>query len=411
MRTPEDDVTEAGEAEADAASRDGDLEERRRELRESEGMNDEGMGQAADIHPAEGPEYDRVADVTVGFVKKTAHILYNFIDIFVGICFVAMGFLTIVMFRRAGYSYVDLGFTEWLQIIAMLFGGSMLVFNPRRTFNTSIGIYAMIMGCISFCNTWTSLSTTLFGTDSDSFMGGLLGIVDDIYFVVMLFMLVLSINLMLSGLSYLRGRPRGTIGMMSKAFFLLSVNLFMLFFELRTGVYDTVGEAFIDDPSMFIQIAMFVIFLNMMDTDEARRYNTKTRLKTSTEALRHTKTLDEKSYVNLKDAVALVSPTFDGWDRPEDGGPAEFEYRFPIHSTGGISYVTVQRWKGHDKYYLTITDHERGTNIRATRMAVDGMAVSEDLTTFRIIGTDHFNIVMNVRHPLESYEVSWRRER
>ena len=44
-------------------------------------------------------------------------------------------------------------------------------------------------------------------------------------------------------------------------------------------------------------------------------------------------------------------------------------------------------------------------------MAVDGMAVSEDLTTFRIIGTDHFNIVMNVRHPLESYEVSWRRER
>ena len=411
MRTPEEDVTVAEDAVTEETV-DG-IEEKRRELRESEGMTDSGIEEEQPDDDERKPrkQYDGIADITSGFVKKTAHFLYNFIDIFVGVCFVIMAFLVIFAYRDYGVSYRDFAFVNWLQLVAMLFGGSMLIFNPRRTFNTSIGIYAIIMGCISFGNNWPALSEPLFnGMDPDSFLGAIVTLLDDVYFVVMLVMLGLSINLMVSGLSYLRGRPRGTVGMMSKAFFLLSVNLMMLLINFRLGVYKTFGEAFLDDPVSIIQIVMFVIFLNMMDTEEARRYNTKTRLKTSTEALRQSKTLDGKSFIHFKDAEVLCSSTFEGWDRPDDGGPAEFEYRFTIHSTGGSSFVTVQRWKGHDKYYLTITDHERGSNIRATRMAVDGMALSDDLMTFRIIGTDHFSIDMGVRHPLESYEIAWGRK-
>lgn len=387
--TAEDEVSEQQKA-ADAA-----LEDKRRATAEQEGMTEDGMFEEIE---EESVIRDSIADVTQGFVNKAANVLYSFIDVFVGICFVLMAAMTIVTNKTHGISYEDMGVTGWVSYLVMLFGGSILVFNPRRTFNTSIGLYAIVMGTVSFCKTWETLEVS----SGDL---GIFGFIYDAMFIAQMILLALSINLMVSGTSYLRGRPRGTLGMMTKAMLLLAINLFNIVAGVRLGIYNDLADALREDPVMTVQIFLFFIFLNVLDSDEARSYNTKNRLSDSTEALRHTKTLDGKSYILLKDAVALNSKTFEGWYRPRDGGPVELEYRFAIHTTGGASYVTVQRWRGKDAYYLTITDHERGTNIRATRMSVDTMYMTDDATFFRIVGHDHFYINMHVRHPLDEYHI------
>ncbi len=375
------------------------LDDKRSSNLEQEGMTEDGM---AIEHEEESILRDSVAELTHGFVNRAANILYGFIDVFVGICFVVMAFMTIMANRDHGVSYVDMGFTGWISLVAMLFGGSILVLNPRRTFNTSIGLYAMVMGITSFCKTWDSLEIV-----EDT---GLFSFIFDIIFIAQLIMLALSSNLIISGLSYIRGRPRGTLGMMTKALLMLTIDLLLILFNIRLGNYDGIVDAARNDPVTTVQIFLFFIFLNVMDTDEARSYNTKNRLSTSTEALRQTKTLGGKSYIYLRDAEALNSKTFEGWSRPRDGGPVEYEYRFAIHNQGGASYVTVQRWRGQDVYHITITDHERGTNIRATRMSVDTMYMTEDRLNFRIVGRDHFYINMHIRHPMDGYHITWRGE-
>lgn len=347
---------------------------------------------------------DGISNITVGLVKRIAVNLYKFIDIFVGVCFVVMAFFMIKMYHDYGITSDMFALTDWITLVAMLFGGTIMVFNPRRTFNMSIGFYAITMGIISFCSNWDSLGDG--AGESESFFGTL---ITDVEFIVVLVMLGFSLNLIISGTSYLRGRPRGTVGMMFKAAMMMAMNIFTLVVSIRMGEYKSLWDAIRMEPVAAIQIIMFFIFLNVMDTDEARSYNTKNRLSASTEALRHNKTLDEKSFVLLQDVHALIDPEFKAWESPDDGGPVDYEYRFAINSTGGSSYVTVQRWKGKEPYYFTITDHERGSNIRATRFSASDMRLSDDERTFYIIGSDHFSIRMHVRHPVESLEVSWGR--
>ncbi len=347
----------------------------------------------------------RITDAAGKTAKTISAKLQAYVDLLVGICFIAMGFLTIYSYKTYGYSYEDFSTMTWLSLIIVLFGGTLMVFNPRRTFNTSIGLYALTMGGISFCSAWEALISGAGPTD-DEFLGGL---VSNVEFVVYVVMAGFTINLMISGLSYLRGRPRGMIGMMFKAAFLMAMSVFTILLGLRTGEYSSLADAFKHQPDVFIQIFMFFIFLNVMDTDEARGYNIKNRLSNSTGALRHTTTIDDRSYVDYYDAVNLCSPDFSGWHLVDDGGPAEWEYRFAIESKAGGSFVTVQKWKGHSDLFFTVSDHEGGSVIRATRVSAKQMAMSEDGNYFYIRGTDHFTITMKVRRPLSDYEVQWRK--
>ena len=337
-------------------------------------------------------------DLSIDRVREFFARVYDYVDLFVGLFFVAMGIFVIIMYHNYGYTRDDFPFLDWVGLFAMFFGGTLMVVNPRRTFNTSIGFYAITMGVISFSNFWSSLS------EVENYPG-LLSIVSDIMFLSQRVMVVLSVNLMYSGISYLRGRPRGTVGMMLKAAFMGAVNMFVILIGIRSGEYDGIIGAVRSEPVTFIQILMFFIFLNMMDTAEARSYNTKNRLRLSTEALRHMRTVDAKSFVELADAEVLTDPGYGGWTRVQDGGPAEWEFNFAINSVGGASSVTVQRWRGDDKYYLTISDHRYGSNIRATRLAVNSIVLSEDKTQIRILGSDHFTIRIRVRKPMSYYTV------
>ena len=343
------------------------------------------------------PKYEN-QNLAIDGVRESFARIYDYVDVLVGLCFIAMGIFTIAMYKNFGITREDFTMMTWLALFTMFFGGTLMIINPRRTFNTSIGIYAITMGVISFSSYWDSLSEV-------ETASGLLSIFTDIMFLAELVMVGFSVNLMISGISYLRGRPRGTIGMMNKAAFMGGINVFSLLLMVRTGEYASVIEALKCEPVTTIQIVMFFVFLNMMDTDEARSYNTKNRLRNSTEALRHLKTVDDKAYVELVDAQRLADPSFAGWRRVTDGGPAEWEYVFAINSSGGASSVTVQRWRGSDKFYLTISDHRYGSIIRATRLSVDHIAMTEDQQELRIHGSDHFIIRIGVRLPLDQYTI------
>ena len=349
---------------------------------------------------------DVISDLTVGFVKKATIFLNSFIDILVGVCFIIMGLEMVLMTYQWGYSVRDYELLDWISLLDTFIGGTILILNPRRTFNSSIGIYAITMGLLSFCNNWANIGEGVFD-DEDGFMA-MFSFIGDIEFIVNLGMVILSLNLMVSGVSYLRGRPRGTIGMMNKAAFMLFISLFYILVEMAPGMgdYDNLIDLMIEEPSLILQAIMFFIFLIIMDSDEARNYNTKNRLGHSTDAIRYSNTMDKRSYIELDDARALIDPKMGAWTELRDGGPVDKEYHFPIQTADGASYVTVQRWRGSEKYYLTITDHERGTNIRATRMTAESFVLSEDYGHLDMKGADHFIIRIKVRMPLNELTIA-----
>ena len=349
---------------------------------------------------------DVISDLTVGFVKKASVFLNSFIDILVGVCFIIMGLEMVLMTYQWGYSVRDYELLDWISLLDTIIGGTILILNPRRTFNSSIGIYAITMGLLSFCNNWATIGEGVFD-DEDSLMA-LFSFIGDIEFIINLGMVILSLNLMVSGVSYLRGRPRGTIGMMNKAAFMLFISLFYILVEMAPGMgdYDNLIDLMVEEPSLVLQAIMFFIFLIIMDSDEARNYNTKNRLGHSTDAIRYSNTMDKRSYIELDDARALIDPKMGAWTELRDGGPVDREYHFPIQTADGASYVTVQRWRGSEKYYLTITDHERGTNIRATRMTAESFVLSEDYDHLDMKGADHFIIRIRVRMPLSELTVA-----
>ncbi len=352
---------------------------------------------------AEG--FDAVSNITVSFVKRASEIINSFIDILVGLSFLVMGVLMVWRTYEYGGSVTEYDLLDWVVILDMFLGGTILILNPRRTFNSSIGIYAITMGLMSFCSNWADIGSKMI--DEDDFLS-FFSFIDDIIFIVNLVMVILSINLMISGIYYLRGRARGTMGMMNRAAFMLFISLFYIFFDIGTGEYKSLWALATNEPEMIIQAFMFFTLLLIMDTDEARSYNTKNRLGYSTDAIRYSKTMDKRSFIELDDARALVDPEMSLWTAPDDGGPVEKEYRFPIQTQGGASHVTVQRWEGSDKYHLTISDHEKGTNIRATRLAAESFVLSDDLSHLDMRGADHFIIRIPVRMPLSELQIARR---
>ncbi|MBP5395038.1 MAG: hypothetical protein J6Y18_03935 [Candidatus Methanomethylophilaceae archaeon] len=352
---------------------------------------------------AEG--FDAISNITVGFVKRTSEIINSFIDVLVGVAFLVLGIMMIWKTYDLGGSFTEYGLLDWVTLFDMFIGGAILILNPRRTFSSSIGIYAITMGLMSFCNNWADIGSRMIEED-DIF--AFLSFIDDIIFIVNLVMVILSINLMVSGIYYIRGRARGTVGMMNRAAFMLFISLFYIFYDIGTGEYPNLIELAADEPEMLIQAFMFFILLLIMDTDEARSYNTKNRLGRSTDAIRYSNTMDKRSFIELEDARALVDPDMSLWISPNDGGPVEKEFRFPIQTQGGASHVTVQRWAGSDKYYLTISDHEQGTNIRATRLTAESFVLSEDYSHIDMRGSDHFIIRIPVRMPLSELQIARR---
>ena len=353
-----------------------------------------------------GEGFDAVSNVTVSFVKRASEIVNSFIDVLVGISFLVMGIMFIWRTYDYGSSITEYDLLDWVTLLDMLIGGTILILNPRRTFNSSIGIYAITMGLMSFCSNWADIGSRMID-DGDSFLS-FFSFIDDVIFIVNLVMVILSINLMISGIYYLRGRARGTMGMMNRAAFMLFISLFYIFYDIGTGEYKSLWALATNEPEMIIQAFMFFVLLLIMDSDEARSYNTKNRLSRSTDAIRYSNTMDKRSFIELEDARALADPTMSSWTEPNDGGPVEKEFRFPIQTQGGASHVTVQKWAGSDKFYLTISDHEKGTNIRATRLAAESFVLSEDLSHLDMRGADHFIIRIPVRMPLSELHIMRR---
>lgn len=362
-------------------------------------------GKEPQDHMGLGEGFDAISNITVSFVKRTSEFVNSFIDVLVGVSFLIMGILFIWRTYDIGGSLTEYDLLDWVTLLDVLIGGSILILNPRRTFNSSIGIYAITMGLMSFCSNWADIGSKMI--DEDDILS-FLSFIDDIIFLVNLTMVILSINLMISGIYYLRGRARGTIGMMNRAAFMLFISLFYIFVDLHTGDYKDLWALAVNEPETIIQAFMFLVLLLIMDTDEARSYNTKNRLGCSTDAIRYSNTMDKRSFIELEDARALVDPTMSSWTDPNDGGPVEKEFRFPIQTQGGASHVTVQKWAGSDRFYLTISDHEKGTNIRATRLAAESFVLSEDLNHLDMRGADHFIIRIPVRMPLSELQIAGR---
>lgn len=347
------------------------------------------------VREATGAAVHTVLDGTgevMGSVKAgaeaTGRFVYDCIDVLVGFCFILLGLSPFYVEYVAGTGY-GLEWRDWACSAVDIAGGLAMMASPRRTCNRSIGIYAMIMG-----------STNAIGSIENLFIEST-GLLSDIFFIYGLLILLFSLNLMASGVSYLRDRPRGTLGMTVRTVFLMMMCLADLYLMIKLGGYGGVGEVFLSAPDEFINVLMLFLFLVVMDTTEARESNWMERFAVSLGAVKRMGSTDEKSYVDLSDATRLCDPSHSSWTPVDDGGPAEAECILTVHGAHGDAYMTVQKWKGIDDCFVTVSDHLGGTMITATRFRMEGASLEDGGARLLIRGGNHFRLAMKVRSQIQ----------
>lgn len=332
------------------------------------------------------------ADAVVGSVKygveATGRFIYDCIDVVIGICFILLGIAPYYTVYILGLGD-GMIWQDYACSVVDVLGGLIMIFNPRRTCNRSIGVYAMVIG-----------STNLLGSMEDLLTIGD-NLFSDLFFVYGLVISILSLNLMASGVSYLRDRPRGTNGMMFRTLMLMILTLADLYLMIQIGDYESIGEMLRNIPDEFINAFMLFLFLVVMDTKEARESNWIERFAVSMGAFRRMTSTDRKSSISRTEADILCDETRSAWTPIDDGGPAESECRLTIRGIHGDAYMIVQKWRGRDGLFVTIADHPEGTMITATRLKINSVALEGDPTHLLFKGDDHFHLVMSVKSDSE----------
>lgn len=226
----------------------------------------------------------------------------------------------------------------------------------------------------------------------------------DVQSLLPLAQIILGINLMVSGRSYMRGVSRGRVMMTISTMLILIITISLIIILLGMGL------SFMDClrmmPETFNMILLYVVFLAVLDSEPLRKNDIMEIHNATLKGIRNTYVQSGSSYVTEDVAGVLLRTLTDrgSWNPVSDGGPVESEYRFQMDSLEGISYVTLQKWAGSDAVHATICDHSEGTLIHAQRFDVrdvyldgDTVAGSEIIT---VVG-DGRCFELRIMHPEE----------
>ena len=354
-------------------------------LNNVKGVVTSGLDQFHELEEIAISNVKNVSTNTVRNATKLGMRLYDTIDVLVGISFILMGAWT--LHDTIDYTGIDaLSWESWVVTYVFITSGLVMIFNPRRTFNSSIGIYALAISTTKALTSWDDMSTDV-----------------DILFYYYFIMFLFAINLSVSGWSYLRNRPRGTVGMTLNASIVVISNLVMIVYYMRfEGM--TMAQILDESPTLGVETFLYVVFLIMLDSDSARSLNTKVRLSRSTDAIRRSKTVSDASYVFIENARVACDPTYEMWSPVHDGGPVERECVIEAQSKKGRTYILAQKWKDVKNIQLTVSDHIEGSIIKAARIDVIRIYM-ENEKSMVIEGEDHSRIRLQVKIPLEDYVI------
>lgn len=262
------------------------------------------------------------------------------------------------------YSYFDMDMVpKWNDMLGfvtlVVFGIAILLFN-RRDLMRSAGMYALALGAYRFLHA----APNIHRGEPTSY--------------VFLFLTIIALNLMISGMSYLRGVTRGRKTMMLSTSLLIAANVSIILYGVHSGM--SLVEYFRYMPGTVIMIVMYTVFLGILNCEQLRTKDLQEI---------HNRTLDEIrcTWCTMpdasirRDAASVIYRMFrdrSDWTPVQDGGPVECEYRFEISNKKGTSHALVQKWKGMDPIFLTISDHLDGTLLHAYRFEATSVIVEND---------------------------------
>ena len=199
--------------------------------------------------------------------------------------------------------------------------------------------------------------------------------------------IALGLNLVISGRAYLKGSSRARPTIMIGAATMVLVNVILIYAFKNMGM--SMKAIFDSYPMLFLQTMMYIVFLIILDTEELRSKDwleVHNRLMSS---IRRTYLIDNTASISTEGAEGICSGFSDrhGWITLNDGGPAESEFRTEISNGDSESFILAQKWKGSDDVFITMSDHQSGTLIQASRLtAVDAESDGSELLIFSANG-------------------------
>lgn len=198
-----------------------------------------------------------------------------------------------------------------------------------------------------------------------------------IYYTIM----ALGLNMTLSGRAYLKGASRARTTMMMGAIVFLLIAIVALTFSYSDS-RDAMAVVRNNTNTLILGI-MYFIFIMILDSEKLRRLDWLEVHNRTISGIRRTYYLRNDATITSSDADALMNgmTAADGWTAISDGGPVTHELHLSVLNGDGLSHIIAQKWSGCDKIYLTMTDHDEGSIIQATRMDVDSMEYDGDCIT------------------------------
>lgn len=308
-----------------------------------------------------------------------------------------MGVMLIYYSTLTFYSVftVNEGHVGWnvsLSVILMMVFATLILVDINNHINRAIGFYAMAIATnriLRYCEYLNPPS----------------GIV----FVFSLVMIGMSINLAITGISFVGSTARGRGSMIATTTIMLILTAGSLMYVMKNGILDlppfTVQDVIEKTPDTLALIVMYVLLICMLSTETIRMSSKDEKNNRVMNMIRLTDACGSTSHISRTDALVLSKAFTDRstWIKYNDHGPVESEFKFRlIHDIDDYSYVTVQKWKDSERLFFTITDHDKGSILNAYRFYSDQMEVIEDGSTLVLFNENGMIIRISIAGDAEA---------
>lgn len=256
-----------------------------------------------------------------------------------------------------------------LGYIMLIACGAIILTVGKRNMVSTIGLYAIGLGSYRVLTTMTSI------------------VPGSVFTFFSIAVVLLGFNMLITGISYLRGVSRARITMMASAALLASFYLGTFLYSIYKGA--PAWTALKGNLSLVVNAIMYVVLFYILDSDIIRERDRMEIHNDVLDRIRCTYCTDPDSCIAQADARVLSKAFSDrsSWTPLTDGGPAECEYSFSIRNGEETSHVLLQKWVDSERIHVTVTDHPGGALITAYRFSVDDVVY--DRTSFawvRLIG-------------------------
>ena len=278
--------------------------------------------------------------------------------------------------------------TVYVGLTVIFVCGTLILVDFSFNLNRTIGLYAIGIGG----NRVMKFINYIFVTGDE--------IISLVMFSLGMVMVVTSLNLCYTGTVFIRNLTRSRVSMIITSFLMLVLNLAMLLM-MKEMTEESIWDVIESSPDIAAMTVLYLILICMLGTYQVRMTALDEHYTSILNGIRRTSATSIGSYV-YRPVAATLSKAFTDrshWVKVDDGGPVEQEFRFVLHQLGSDrSFVRVQKWKGRDELFFTISDHQHGSLINAYRFSVKEIITEGDLDTcgyIHLYGNDtHIQIVV-----------------